>query len=202
MNLSWVVWLTWLRDVKPSKGTWTNLRSGTWQFYDVQQGQGPVPGSEWTLLLTQVGEWARREQLCWEGLGTVSGLNTGHDSAMQAWSPESQLSLGLHQKQGGQHFEGGILPLPSALVGPHLQCCILLWILSTGETWTCWRGSRQGPWRWSEGWSISPMRTGWKALEKGRRLSISLSVPKRSCEKDGDGFFSMAFVIGQKDKRV
>ena len=29
------------------------------------------------------------------------------------------------------------------------------------RTWVCWSGSRGWPWRWSEGWSTSPTRTGW-----------------------------------------
>ena len=31
---------------------------------------------------------------------------------------------------------------------------------STGRMWSCWRGSRRGPLRCSEGWSTSPMRKG------------------------------------------
>ena len=29
------------------------------------------------------------------------------------------------------------------------------------EMWSCWSRCRGGPWRWSEGWSISPMKKGW-----------------------------------------
>jgi len=34
--------------------------------------------------------------------------------------------------------------------------------LSTGKTWTCWSRSREGPQKRSEGWSTSPVRTGWE----------------------------------------
>ena len=32
---------------------------------------------------------------------------------------------------------------------------------NTRRTWSCWRRSREAPWRWSEGWSTTPMRAGW-----------------------------------------
>ena len=34
---------------------------------------------------------------------------------------------------------------------------------NTRRTWMCWSGSRGGPRKWSEGWSTSPMRTGWES---------------------------------------
>ena len=34
--------------------------------------------------------------------------------------------------------------------------------LST-RTWNCWSGSKGGLQKWSEGWSTSPMRTGWES---------------------------------------
>jgi len=31
------------------------------------------------------------------------------------------------------------------------------------RAWSCWRASRGGPQRWSDGWSTSPMKTGWES---------------------------------------
>ena len=34
---------------------------------------------------------------------------------------------------------------------------------STRRTWICWSRSGGGPQKWSEGWSTSPLRTGWES---------------------------------------
>ncbi|KAJ7403107.1 phosphatidylserine synthase 1 [Pitangus sulphuratus] len=47
---------------------------------------------------------------------------------------------GLHQKQRGQQAKGG----DSALVRPHLECCIQLCILSTRKTWYVGAGPEEG----------------------------------------------------------
>jgi len=36
-------------------------------------------------------------------------------------------------------------------------------VLSTGEIWTCWSTSREGPQKWSKAWNISPTRAGWES---------------------------------------
>lgn len=53
-----------------------------------------------------------------------------------------------------------ILPFHSALVRAHPQCCIHLWVLSIGRTWTCWSKANRGPQRWLEGWCTPPARRG------------------------------------------
>ena len=66
-----------------------------------------------------------------------------------------------------------------------------------GRTWMCWSGTRGGPRRWSEGWSTSPMRTGWGSWgcsawrREGCDVTLEqLPVPEGASRKDGEGLFT------------
>ena len=56
-----------------------------------------------------------------------------------------------------------IVPLYSVLVRTHLSTVSRSGVPSRRKMWSCWRGSRGGPWRWSEVWSTSSMKTGWES---------------------------------------
>ena len=62
--------------------------------------------------------------------------------------------------------------------------------------WSCWFRPRGGPWRWSEGWSTSPMMKGWRSwdcLEK-RRLwrdfIVIFQYLKGAYKQEGEWIFT------------
>ena len=69
---------------------------------------------------------------------------------------------------------------------------------NTRRTWSCWSGSRGGPWRWSEGWSTSPTRTDWdswgsSAWRSSRGdLIAAFQYLKGAYRKAGEGLFIRA----------
>jgi len=56
-----------------------------------------------------------------------------------------------------------MLPFYSALMKPHLECCVQL--SSTRERWNYWRESSEGPLRWLRD---SHVRKGCESSEKRR----------------------------------
>lgn len=85
--------------------------------YEVErgQGQGPAPGSVQAPVSIQNGELMDWEQPHGEELGSTGEWKGAHDQSMWACSSESQLYLGLHPKQHGQHG-----PLPCSAEAPPL----------------------------------------------------------------------------------
>jgi len=71
---------------------------------------------------------------------------------------------------------------------------------NTRRTWIYWSTSRGGPWWWSESWSTSSMRTGWKSWgsaawrREGSRgtLQRPSSTWRGPYKKAGEGLFIRA----------
>ena len=55
---------------------------------------------------------------------------------------------------------GVILPLYSTLVRPHLEYCVQLWNPQYRKDMDLLERVQRMPWKWSEGWNTSPVRTG------------------------------------------
>ena len=129
---------------------WTSWSSVRWSTrFCIQLGQLQADmGMRLIAIL-------RRRDVGWWETERIPGIHT--------CSPENQ----LHQKKYGQQVKENSQ-------GRYFQSIPLLWdptwsiALSSGvpgtrRTWNCWNEYWGGPWRCSEGWSISPMKAGWKS---------------------------------------
>jgi len=146
------------------------------------------------------------EQPCREGLGGTGGGKTGHEPTMCACSPEGQpLSRSCIKSSMASRSREVILPLYSALLRHHPESCVQLWAPSTRRTWSCWRGSRGRPQRWSECWSNSPTRKDWEswgcsACRRegcGETLQQPSSTWRGPIGKMGTIFLARPVVMGQ-----
>ena len=98
----------------------------------------------------------RRTQVSWltKNLMWASSVHLQSRKQMVSWIPsEEQWSAGT-----GKWLSPSTLPLWG-----------LIWSTvsrsgspRTGKMWSCWRGSRWGPWRWSKCCSTTPMKIGWR----------------------------------------
>jgi len=140
------------------------------------------------------------EQPCGEGFGGTGGWKAERDPAVCARSPESQPYPGPHPQQRGQQSREGILPLCSALVRPPGESCVQLWSPQRRTELELLEQGQRRLQQWSEGWSTSPVRTGWNnwGCSAGRREGCKETVEqycqylKGAYKKDVDRLFSRA----------
>lgn len=117
-----------------------------------------------------------------------------------ALSPESQWHPGLHPKQGASRVREGFLPLCSALVRPHLQCCVQFWGPQQEkdvELLKCVQRRAPEMLRGLQQLSCEdrPREMGWLSQEK-RKLqghpAAAFSYLNRTYKKAGDGLLTRA----------
>ena len=161
MTPSWVVQLM-IQQKKgtPSRVSWTSLKSTPCEPTEIQQGQvqGAAPESEKSWV--QTGRKITWERSFERGPGDSVGRKAGHEPAECPCSLEDQLYPGLHQKRVTSRERKGIVPLYSAFMSPHLKYCVQAWGPQHEKDVELLVQVQRKPWRWSKGWSTSPMNEG------------------------------------------
>ena len=112
----------------------------------------------------------------WGGLGGAGGWEAQLARQLALTAQKANRALGCSKSSVASGAREGIVPLCSALVRPHLQCCARLWGPQHKKDMDLLERAQRRPWRWSEGWSTCEDRLrelGLFRLEK-RRLQGDL----------------------------
>lgn len=70
--------------------------------------------------------------------------------------------LGIVKRRVASRSKEVILPSPLFLWDAAWNTVHTSGVSSTRTALTCWWGSREGPQKWSEGWTTLPMKKGWE----------------------------------------
>lgn len=92
----------------------------------VRSGHSPLSDSGVNELRAVLQSWAGEWNTGYEPRKQIISWDAGKQVWPEGWGREV------------------VLPLSSALMTPHLQCCLSSGISNMGRTWTCWSRSRGG----------------------------------------------------------
>ena len=145
------------------EGPWQTGEVGWQEPHWVQQGEMPAlsPGSNnLRHQYTLVTNWLESSSIEQDFRVLVdSKMTMRQQCALPAKKANGLLAWGKVLPAGQ-----GRWPLPSAQHwwGHTWSTVSSPGLLSTRETWTCWRESSEGPWRWLSSCSIFDMRRSWE----------------------------------------
>lgn len=153
MQPSWVVLLIWLRGGTPSREMWTGLRSGPmWPSWSSKNPSvwsstwvGAIPSSN-----TDCGMNGLRAK---KDLVILADKNLCKSQQCALAAQEATRILAYIKSSMASRSWDITLPLYFALLKPHMSPALE----PSAEEWH-WRvgvGSTWGPWKWSEGFSLS-----------------------------------------------
>ncbi|TRZ19410.1 hypothetical protein HGM15179_007738 [Zosterops borbonicus] len=89
--------------------------------------QGPAPVEEQYLAPAQAGGQPARKQLCREGPGGAGGQQLSMSLQCPGGQEDQWCVLGCIRKGTASRQREVILPLSSALVRLHMECCVQFW---------------------------------------------------------------------------
>lgn len=99
-------------------------------------------------------------ELCGKGRGAPGGCQVEQEAALCPSSKKLLHFLPCIRRNITRRWREVALPLYSALERSHLSAVSVSVLLSTRETWSYWRESREVTQRWWRHWSISHMKKG------------------------------------------
>lgn len=114
----------------PFRGTWHRVENrprGILQSSQEGERQSPAPREEQAHMAVGAGHWLAGKQLWREGLQGPCGWQVGQEPATRPCGKEGQRAPLAGLVSISSMSREVILPSYSALLSPHLDCCVQVW---------------------------------------------------------------------------